>query len=124
METRSNPSRLFGALLALTAASAATNSLAATPFDGHWSVNIASRTSACEVTYAVPIQVQDGNISYSGSFDATADGKVGRDGKLSVRLAHNGDVVRATGSLTDMAGSGEWSGPKADCAGTWTAKRA
>jgi hypothetical protein len=123
MELRTNYRYPVSALLALAAAFAATPSLAMTAFDGLWSVNIASKTSACDVAYVVPIQVEDGNISYSGPFEATADGKVGRDGRLSVRLARDGDVVSATGSLTDSAGSGQWSGPGAECAGTWRARR-
>ena len=123
MELRTNHRYLWSVLLALAASFSATPSFATTAFDGRWSVNIASKTNACDVTYVVPIQVEDGHISYSGPFDATADGKVGRDGRLSVRLARNGDVVSATGSLTDSSGSGQWSGPGADCAGTWRARK-
>ena len=123
MKLKSNHRRLCSAVIALTAGFAANGSFAMTAFDGHWSVNIASKTSACDVAYAVPIQVEDGNISYSGPFNATADGKVGSDGRLSVRLAHDGDVVSATGSLTDLSGSGQWSGPGAECAGTWRARK-
>lgn len=124
MKLKSSHLRLCSAVIALTANFAATSSFAMTAFDGHWSVDIASKTNACEVTYVVPIQIKDGNISYSGPFDATADGKVRGDGALSVRLAHNGEVVNATGSLTDLSGSGQWSGPGAECAGTWRARKA
>ena len=101
----------------------ATASSAQTLFDGHWSVEIVAKAGACSMAYAVPIQVEDGNISYVGAFDAVADGSVGNDGELHVRLAHRGNVVQATGALGDDAGFGQWSSTISKCEGTWTAHR-
>ena len=98
-------------------------SSAQTPFDGSWSVLIVAKGSACTVAYAVLIQVEDGNISYVGPFNAVADGKVDNDGKLDVQLARSGDVVRATGALANQSGSGRWSTPTLQCAGAWTAHK-
>jgi len=114
-------SRLAVAIAWLSASLVATASLAQTSFDGHWSVKIVSNSSACFASDAVPILVEDGNISYVGAFNAVARGKVGNDGRLDVQLAHNGDVVRAMGALTDRTGFGHWSTPTLQCEGIWTA---
>ena len=93
------------------------------PFDGQWSVEIVANTSACALAYAVPIQVENGNISYAGGFGAVADGKVGSDGALRVQLTASGDVVQATGALADRNGLGRWSSATLQCEGTWTAQK-
>ena len=116
--------------LALVAAgallfSAATASLshAQTPFDGQWSVEIVANSSACALAYAVPIQVEDGNISFAGGSGAIADGKVSSDGALRVQLTASDVVVKATGALADRNGLGKWSSAALKCEGTWTARK-
>ena len=92
-------------------------------FDGFWSVEIVAKASMCSVTYAVPVRVANGNITYAGLFDAVADGTVGGDGEVHVYLAHSGDVVRATGALRERAGFGQWSSATLHCQGTWSARK-
>ena len=116
---------------ALTAVAAAllfsgANAVAAkaqTPFDGQWSVEIVANTSACALAYAVPIQVENGSISYGGGFGAVADGRVTNDGALRVQLIASDVVVKATGALADRKGLGQWSSATLKCEGTWTAQK-
>jgi hypothetical protein len=96
---------------------------AQTTFDGQWSVEIVANTSACALAYAVPIQVEDGNISYGGGLGAIADGRVGSDGALRVQLTASDVIVHATGALTDGKGLGQWSSATLKCEGTWTARK-
>lgn len=113
----------LGVVAAVSFLLVATASSAQTLFDGYWSVEIFAEASACSVAYAVPIQVEDGNISYVGAFNAVADGRVGNDGELHVQLALSDDVVRATGALGNGMGFGQWSSPTSKCEGTWTAHK-
>jgi hypothetical protein len=115
--------RALGAALGVSAAVAASASSAQTSFDGLWSVEIVAKASACSLAYAVPINVANGNITYAGLFDAVADGTVGDDGAVRVRLAHSGDVVRATGALSERSGFGQWSSATLECQGTWSARK-
>ena len=101
----------------------ASASSAQTSFHGLWSVEIVARASTCSLAYSVPIQVAHGNITYVGLFDAVADGTVGDDGEVHVQLAHSGDVVQATGALSERSGFGQWSRATLECQGTWSARK-
>ena len=121
--------RLFRPALASVATAllfSGANAVAAkaqTPFDGQWSVEIVANTSACALAYAVPIQVENGNISYGGGFGAVADGTVSNEGALRVQLIASDVVVKATGALADRKGLGQWSSATLKCEGTWTARK-
>lgn len=112
----------FGVAAAL-AAGVAGPAQAATAFDGRWSVKISAETGNC-FSYTVPIEVADGQISYSGRFSATASGEIGAGGTLNVSFARKDDLVQAKGSLQDRIGYGSWQSPTKDCAGTWVARKA
>jgi hypothetical protein len=95
---------------------------AANAFDGRWQVRITAENGHCR-NYTVPIQVRDGQVFYSGPFNAKASGKIRANGGLSVSFAHNNKVVNASGSLRDRAGSGSWMSPTQSCAGSWVARK-
>lgn len=104
--------------------SASTASLAAASFDGKWSVQVTAEGGECAAGYTVPIRVSNGQVSYSGPFDAQAKGKVNPNGALRVSFAHRKDVVDVRGSLNDRIGHGSWSSPTKNCEGTWIARKA
>ncbi len=116
------PSTTFALAAALSVATLPNAGLAAKPFDGEWSVRIVAQSGECR-GYTVPIEVSGGRVSYSGFFDATANGSIKSNGVLKVRFAHEDDVVNASGSVAGTAGSGRWNSPTKGCAGTWTARR-
>jgi hypothetical protein len=109
--------------LGLTALPAQT-SFAATPFDGTWSVQITAESGQCPAGYTVPIRVSNGRVSYSGPFNARANGKIGSNGALQVSFAHSSDVVNARGSVKGRVGRGSWKSPTKNCGGTWVARKA
>ena len=102
----------------------AQTSFAATPFDGQWSVRITAESGQCPAGYTVPIRVSNGRVSYSGPFNAKANGKIGANGALQVSFAHSKDVVNARGSVTGRVGRGSWKSPTKNCRGTWVARKA
>lgn len=96
---------------------------AATSFDGQWSVRITAENGSCTDRYTVPLQVSGGHVSYTGSFNAKANGKISSNGRLNVTFAHQNDVVSARGSLVGASGFGSWRSPTKKCDGTWTARK-
>jgi hypothetical protein len=102
----------------------AQTSFAATPFDGTWSVRLTAESGQCPAGYTVPIRVSNGRVSYSGPFNARANGKIGTNGALQVSFAHSRDVVNARGSIKGRVGQGSWKSPTKNCRGTWVARKA
>jgi hypothetical protein len=71
----------------------------------------------------VPIQVNDGRVTYAGLFGARATGLVQTSGKLNVRFSHRDHVVNASGTLGQDTGRGSWKSPTKDCSGSWVARK-
>jgi hypothetical protein len=94
---------------------------AASPFDGRWTIVAVSHGDNCNDSYRLPIDVQDGAISYAGRHAVDARGRINSSGRLSMTLAHAGDVVRARGRLRARTGDGEWDSP--GCAGVWKGRK-
>jgi len=94
---------------------------AASPFDGRWTIVAVAHGGHCDEAYRLPIDVQDGAIRYAGPFAVNARGRVNSAGRLNMTLAHDGDVVRARGSLGSYTGDGEWVSP--GCAGVWSGQK-
>ena len=112
------------AIAAALAAVPVSLSFAAAPFDGHWSVRITAADGKCSAGYTVPIRVSDGRVSYTGPFNAVANGKVSSNGSLRVSFAHRKDVVNVQGSVKGAVGQGRWLSPTKHCGGTWVARKA
>ena len=111
------------ALAAALAAVPVSLSFAAAPFDGQWSVRITAEDGKCAAGYTVPIRVSDGRVSYTGPFNAVANGKISGNGRLRVSFAHRKDVVNVQGSVKGRVGQGRWLSPTKDCGGTWVARK-
>jgi hypothetical protein len=110
---------IIARVLLLAIGSAATPAAAAS-FDGQWSVQIASSSSACGSGTSVSIGINNGRVE-SGNAMMSASGRVAEAGAISVTLTSG--IKRAVGSghLTATSGSGTWRGSM--CSGTWTAQR-
>ncbi len=98
-----------------------TPAAAAAPFDGSWTVNIASQSSACKGG-SLPIEVRDGKI-VSGNPVINVKGQVGNTGGLRVVVGDGMRQANGSGKLSATGGSGTWSGGGGICSGTWVAER-
>jgi hypothetical protein len=109
---------LTASLALLGAASVASTGLAATAFDGAWSVRIVS-DPGCDNQYAVSIRIEDGSIKYENLIlQAIGSGSVSNRGHLTAQIGE----AKVAGNLAKLSGGGKWHSPK--CTGTWTASKA
>jgi hypothetical protein len=116
--------RACGALAIISIAAAigmAGPTNARTDFDGEWSVVIVTQKGDCERAYRAPITINNGNFINVGVNMVDVSGKVGADGKLTVRVSRGEKSAVGLGRLTATSGAGSWKGGA--CAGTWTAQR-
>jgi hypothetical protein len=106
------------------AATAATTGIAAagTPYDGRWSLNIATERGPCD-TYNFPVEISNGKVSFPGL--AKANGRVAAGGAVRVTVSVPGKSASGSGKLSLGSGSGRWTGKSGDdhCSGTWTAQK-
>ncbi len=110
-------------LLALVSAVwlAGTPVAAAAPFDGSWTVNIATQSGACK-SGSLPIEVRDGKI-VSGNPVVNVQGQVADSGGLRVIVGDGVRKANGSGKLSGTSGSGTWKGGGGICSGTWVAQR-
>jgi len=95
-------------------------------FDGPWSVVVFAEEGTCQRdTYRYGVQIQNGQVSSEGSGAAEIVGRVMPGGQVSVRVRQGSQEAVGSGRLTQVSGSGRWSGasPGQQCAGHWTAER-
>ena len=109
------------ALVAASAAFAATPGLAVPSYDGLWSVSIVTEKGACDRGYRYPIRISNGVLANAGDVAVNIAGKVMPTGAITVMVSAAGKSANGTGRLSGNLGEGSWSG--GDCSGTWTAER-
>jgi hypothetical protein len=115
---------LFGAAVLSFAGLATAEALAATPYDGYWSVVIVTHRGACEPAYRSAVSISDGNVR-GGDGMASVYGRVGRNGGVSVVVTSGVQYARGSGRLGRSSGSGVWAGQgsRGSCSGRWSAQR-
>ena len=94
-------------------------------FDGPWSVLILADQGSCQgATYRYGVQIANGQVFSQGS-GADIFGRVTPRGQVSVRLRQGSQEAVGSGRLSQVSGSGYWSGasPGQQCAGRWIAER-
>ena len=106
--------------LVLTGLLLTTPAIAATIFDGQWSVQIASSNSACTNGASVSIGISNGQVA-SNTASVSASGRVADAGLINVTLSTGIKRAVGFGRLSGSSGSGTWRA--AMCSGTWTAQR-
>jgi hypothetical protein len=111
------------AFLALVSAAwlIGTPAAAAAPFDGSWTVNIATQSGACK-SGILPIEVRDGKI-VSNNPVVNVKGQVADSGGIRVVVGTGVQKANGSGKLSATSGSGTWSGGGGICSGTWVAER-
>jgi hypothetical protein len=97
---------------------------ARTVYDGDWSVLIITRGGACEPSVRYGVQIADGTVIHGGGI-ATVQGRVSRNGIVSVIVRSGNQWANASGRLGRNRGGGAWrgQGTSGACRGTWVAER-
>jgi hypothetical protein len=91
--------------------------------DGIYAVDITTRHGRCNRDYHWLIAVSGGRVSSAGDMLMEASGRISRRGIVALAFERFGQVAMATGKLTRGSGSGAWSSPTMQCAGSWRATR-
>jgi hypothetical protein len=89
--------------------------------DGIYAVDIVTRKGSCDRDYHWVIAVSGGRISSGTPMEAS--GQISRRGVVRLAFERFGQVATVTGKLAMGAGSGTWSSPTMQCAGSWRATR-
>src|SRR3954453_14863427 len=109
----------LAALAAGTALQAAP--AAASGYDGKWSVSVVTEKGSCDA-YRWDLGIADGRINERGLL-AQASGQVDQRGAVRVVFSRGADQLAATGTLTNLDGSGRWNLPNRQCSGRWSAEK-
>ena len=109
-----------GTLACAIIAASAGAAFAGNPFDGTWSISIATTKGPCD-QYNFPVQISHGAISFPGL--VKAEGVVANNGAVRVNIAAMDKSANGSGRLSLGSGSGRWNGKSGDqkCSGTWSA---
>jgi len=103
-----------------------TQSIAASRFDGDWSVVIATRGGACSTTnIRYPVAIRNGTVINAGDGSAAVAGRVTPTGTIRVTVQSGGSWANGSGHLNTTSGGGVWRGygTNGSCEGTWQAER-
>jgi hypothetical protein len=98
--------------------------IARTPYDGDWSVVIATRGGACPPSVRYGVQIINGTV-VNPSGQAQVRGRVSPNGSVRVSVQAGGQSASGSGRLSSTRGGGVWSGQgnAGFCQGTWVAER-
>jgi hypothetical protein len=97
--------------------------VAATTFDGNWSVLIVTDKGTCDKAYRYPLVIREGAVLYGGKSGFAVDGSVDPKGVVRVRISYSGQSANGTGRLALKSGSGSWVAGNNACSGRWRAER-
>jgi hypothetical protein len=112
-------------VLAAIASAVSATALARSPYDGAWSVQIMTRSGACDPSSRFGVQIINGRVVGPGGNGAAVGGQVSRAGAVSVSVREQGQWASGSGRLAGSRGSGFWrgQGSRGTCAGSWVAQR-
>ena len=91
--------------------------------DGIYAVDIVTRRGSCDRDTRWLIAVSGGRVSSAGDTPMEASGQISRRGIVALAFERFGLVATVTGKLARGSGSGTWSSPTMQCAGSWRATR-
>ena len=87
--------------------------------DGVYAIDITTLQGA----YHWTISVSGGHVTVAVDTPIEASGQINRGGIVDLTFRGMDKVAHATGRLGDGSGSGTWSSPSLQCAGSWHAVR-
>lgn len=98
--------------------------MAASGFDGPWSVVIITKKGECDAAYRNTLTIEGGNINYAGGPVAEAGvvGSISKAGQVKIAFKNDRGSLNATGRMAGSSGSGVWNASNG-CAGTWKAEK-
>jgi hypothetical protein len=91
--------------------------------DGVYVVDITTRQGDCGNAYHLTISVSGGHVTAVGDTPIESSGQINRRGIVNLTFQGMDKVAHAAGRLADGSGSGTWSSPSLQCAGSWHAIR-
>lgn len=97
--------------------------VAASAYDGTWSLSINTERGPCDPTYSLQVQVNNGIISHPNL--VRFKGRIGAGGKAHVSVVVQEKSAAGSGRVTQTSGRGRWTGRSGSerCSGSWTAQR-
>ncbi len=119
------PVALAAGAAAVAIVAGAGPAFARSPYDGNWSVQILTRSGACEPAIRYGVAIIDGRVRNAGGTPAEVDGRVSPSGAVSVSVQSGDAWATGSGRLRANQGGGLWRGRGASglCEGTWVAER-
>jgi hypothetical protein len=91
--------------------------------DGIYAIDITTRQGSCDRDYHWMISISGGRVSSAGDTPMEASGHINQRGIVDLAFQRFGQVATVTGTVARGAGSGTWSSPTMQCAGSWRATR-
>ncbi len=91
--------------------------------DGVYAVDITTQQGDCDRAYHWSIAISGGHITSAGDTPMEASGQINRRGIVALAFRRMDKVAHVTGRLAEGSGSGTWSSPSLQCAGSWHASR-
>ena len=98
-------------------------SVAASRYDGTWSVSLMTKEGVCNVGASWNVAVANGRIGTDGMFVQFA-GVVDPKGHVRLKASHGSSLLVASGTMRGTNGSGTWLSSSDRCSGQWRATRA
>jgi hypothetical protein len=121
MSTRFRNFAAGGLALSAALVAAAVPAIAATTYDGLWSVVIVTEKGVCDRVFRYPIRISNASLVNAGDSAVIIKGSVRDNGSLTVTVSDGDRSVVGSGRLSGAGGAGSWRG--GDCSGTWEAER-
>jgi hypothetical protein len=91
--------------------------------DGVYAADITTLQGDCNSAYHLTISVSGGHVTAVGDTPIESSGQINQRGIVDLTFRGMDKVAHATGRLADGSGSGTWSSPYLQCAGSWRAVR-
>ncbi len=91
--------------------------------DGIYAIDITTQQGSCDRDYHWMISISGGRVSSAGDTPMEASGQINQRGIVDLAFQGFGQVATVTGKLARGSGSGTWSSPTMQCAGSWRATR-
>ena len=115
---------LRASVFAMGCMTIAAPAIARTPYDGDWSVAIATRGGTCPPSVRYGVQIINGTV-VNPSGQAQVQGRVSLNGAVRVTVQTGGQWASGSGRLSSTRGGGVWRGQgnAGYCQGTWVAQR-
>jgi hypothetical protein len=91
--------------------------------DGVYIVDISTQQGICDKVYHWTITVAEGQIRSPADGFMQASGQITPRGVVALTFKRDTQIAHVAGTIQDKFGSGTWSSPTLQCAGSWTALR-